>query len=152
LAFTLEEHSRSNVTTIVADLSIEADLRRVQNVFAERGDISILVKNAGVGALGPTLKVDASAVENLVKVNVLALTTLSLAALSAFKARGHGLLVNIASIIALGPSEQRVLTAGRRLTFSISRDRSNRSTPIAELRYRPSYQVLSKANFSQRQA
>lgn len=104
LAFTLEEHSRSNVTTIVADLSIEADLRRVQNVFAERGDISVLVNNAGVGALGPTSKVDASAVENLVKVNVLALTTLSLAALSAFKARGHGLLVNIASIIALGPS------------------------------------------------
>lgn len=123
LAFTLEEHSRSAVTTIVADLANEADLRRVQGVFSERKDISVLVNNAGVGALGPISKVDVNSLENLVKVNVLALTTLSKAALSAFKARGHGLLVNIASVIALGPSATAAAYGGSKayvLNFSRS--------------------------------
>lgn len=123
LAFTVEEHSKSSVTTIVANLADEADLRRVEHVFSEREDISVLVNNAGVGALGPTSRTNISSLENLVKVNVLALTTLSVAALTAFKARGHGLLVNIASIIALGPSATAAAYSGSKayvLNFSRS--------------------------------
>lgn len=112
LAFTLEGHSGSRVTTIVADLANEADLRRVQGLFSEREDISVLVNNAGVGSLGPTSRVDIKSLENLIKVNVLALTTLSVAALSAFKSRGQGLLVNIASVIALGPSPTAAAYSG----------------------------------------
>lgn len=133
LAFTLEEHSKSIVTTMSADLASEEDLRRVQSVFHERKDISILVNNAGVGALGPTSKVEISSVENLVKVNVLALTTLSLAALAAFKSRGDGLLVNIASVIALGPSATAAAYSGSKayvMNFSRSLEQEYAETSI----------------------
>lgn len=69
-----------------------------------RDDIDALINNAGLGALGPTSSVSSNALENLVKVNVLALTRLTQAALSGFVPRNRGTIVNVASVLAVLPS------------------------------------------------
>ena len=129
----MREQFSCDVTMVVADLANSNDLKRVQDLFETRQDITVLVNNAGVGALGPTAKVKPSDLENLVKVNVLALTMLSVAALSAFRARGSGLLVNIASVIALGPSPTAAGYSGSKayvLNFSRSLEQEYAETDV----------------------
>jgi short-subunit dehydrogenase len=78
-------------------------LSRVETLIANTGDIDVLVNCAGLGALGPGATVDLKTVDTLVKVNVLALTQLSLVAARTFAQRKHGTIINIGSIIALMP-------------------------------------------------
>src|SRR5947209_12890400 len=73
-----------------ADLGDTKDLLRIEGLLAEREDIDVLINNAGLGALGPTSKVPADALENLIKINVLALTRLTHAALPGFLRRNFG--------------------------------------------------------------
>lgn len=107
----------------VADLAKQDGLRSVERLLSERNDIALMVNNAGLGALGPTAKTGGSAAESLVLVNVLALTRLSLAAVEGFRKRNHGTLINIASVIALGPSANAATYSGSKayvLNFSRS--------------------------------
>ena len=85
-----------------ADLANPQDLLRLEEALSTREDIAMLVNCAGLGALGPGATADTDAVDRMVKVNVLALTRLSLAAARAF-ARARGVIVNIGSILALMP-------------------------------------------------
>ena len=96
-------HGRS-IEVFPADLGNAGDLARVEALIRTRQDIEILVNNAGLGALGPSASVDAKAVDTLVKVNVLALTHLSLAAVPGFAQRNRGTIINLGSIIAIIPS------------------------------------------------
>src|SRR3954453_19347003 len=92
------------VEIVTADLADAKDLLRIEALLTEREDIDILINNAGLGALGPTSKVTADALENLIKINILALTRLSHAALPGYL-RGHsGTIINIASMIAVIPT------------------------------------------------
>lgn len=86
-----------------ADLADPADTARLEAELSTRDDIDMLVNCAGVGALGPGAAVPGDAIGALVKVNVLALTGLSLAAARAFAQRRRGTIINIGSIIALMP-------------------------------------------------
>ena len=103
LAERLQADAGVDVTTLVADLTRADDLADVEARIAET-PVSFLVNNAGVGALGPTSIVPPDAQEALIRVNVIALTRLSLAAIARFRSLGGGTLVNIASIMALMPS------------------------------------------------
>ena len=86
-----------------ADLANPQDLLRLEEALSTREDIAMLVNCAGLGALGPGATADTDAVDRMVKVNVLALTRLSLAAARAFARRQRGVIVNIGSILALMP-------------------------------------------------
>jgi uncharacterized protein len=92
------------VEIVTADLGDATDLSRIEALLTEREDIDILINNAGLGALGPTSKAPAAALENLIKINVLALTRLTHAVLQGFLRRNSGTIINIASIIALMPT------------------------------------------------
>lgn len=92
------------VHTLVADLEQPADLALLeQRLTSER--VAVLVNNAGAGALGPTASSTADRLESLIRLNVVALTRLSLAALAGFRERGIGTLINIGSIVAFSPSK-----------------------------------------------
>jgi short-subunit dehydrogenase len=104
LAERLRKTHGRNIEVFPADLGNAGDLARVEGLIRTRQDIEILVNNAGLGALGPSASVDAKAVDTLVKVNVLALTHLSLAAVPAFAQRNRGTIINLGSIIAIIPS------------------------------------------------
>jgi short-subunit dehydrogenase len=63
----------------------------------------MLVNNAGVGATAPLLASDIGKMEDMIALNVNALTRLTYAAVPAFLERKGATLVNIASIVAISP-------------------------------------------------
>lgn len=91
------------VQTITADLNAAADLHRIEALLRDDAGISLLVNNAGFGAATPLLDSDVARMEEMIAINVTALTRLTYAAAPAFVARGGGTIINISSIVALAP-------------------------------------------------
>jgi uncharacterized protein len=88
------------IQTLVADLATPSGCAQVEHLFREHPNVSVLVNNAGMGAMGQIGEIDVARLEQLVNLNVLALTRLSSAALVAFRQSGLGTIINIGSIIA----------------------------------------------------
>lgn len=91
------------VETLALDLANAEDLAVLERRL-ETQPAALLVNNAGGGGLGPTARLGADAQEALIRLNIVALTRLSLAALAGFRTTGAGVLVNIASVMAFSPS------------------------------------------------
>ncbi|ANW03788.1 SDR family NAD(P)-dependent oxidoreductase [Bradyrhizobium icense] len=70
---------------MTADLAEAKDLSCIEAQLTEREDIDVLINNAGSGALGPISKGTADGLENLIEINILALTRLTHAALPGFR-------------------------------------------------------------------
>jgi short-subunit dehydrogenase len=103
LAAQLEASTGRKVDTIRADLSVTADLRAVEQRLASDTNISMLVNNAGLGAVKPLIDSTPEELDNLINVNVTALTRLTRAVAPGLVARGGGAIINISSIVALAP-------------------------------------------------
>lgn len=103
LAAGLRAKTGRSISTLQADLGISADLRRVEQRLKEDDSISMLVNNAGLGATSKLIDSDPEALDNLIDINVTALTRLTRAAAPALVARGSGTIINISSIVALAP-------------------------------------------------
>jgi short-subunit dehydrogenase len=91
------------VETIAADLADRADLARIESVLRDNAGITMLVNNAGVGGTAPLLQSDVEAMSAMVSLNVDALMRLTYAVVPGFVARRQGTIVNIGSIVAIGP-------------------------------------------------
>ena len=91
------------IETIPADLIRKEDVQRVAERLSTDSAITALVNNAGVGSAGKLLEAKIDDLESMIYLNVIALTRLALAALPGFVRRKKGLLINIASIVALEP-------------------------------------------------
>ena len=91
------------VDVLVADLGTAAGVFQVETLLREDSRISMLVNNAGVGALMPLLHSPVDAMEQLITLNITAVTRLAYAAATAMAARGSGTIINISSIVAIGP-------------------------------------------------
>ncbi|SEM17995.1 hypothetical protein SAMN04515666_10868 [Bosea lupini] len=91
------------VETLTADLNDRHDLSRVEAVLATDPRITMLINNAGIGALQPLLQSDIDAMEAMIELNATALTRLTYAVAPALVARGGGTIVNIASVVAIAP-------------------------------------------------
>lgn len=87
---------------VVADLSLATDRARLADRIAG-SDADVVVNCAGIGVRGRVGALTAAAEARVIEVNATALATLSSAALQAFRARGTGSLVNVASSAALQP-------------------------------------------------
>ena len=103
LARRLTSETGRKVETVEADLTSPADLRRVEEILKTNTGISVLVNNAGVGASAPLVASDIDKMEDMISLNVTALTRLTYAAVPEFVARGNGTIINIASIVAIAP-------------------------------------------------
>jgi uncharacterized protein len=86
---------------IVADLTKDQDVARIEMLLATREDVHVLVNNAGVARLAPAAQTSATEALNQIALNITALTRLSQAAVPAFVARKQGLIINIASVLAI---------------------------------------------------
>lgn len=86
---------------IVADLTQEQDVARIETIVATQGDLQILVNNAGVARLAPAAQTSANEALAQINLNITALTRLTQAALPAFLTRKQGLIINIASALAV---------------------------------------------------
>jgi short-subunit dehydrogenase len=91
------------VEILRADLSDSADRSLVENRLREDAAIEILVNNAGFGGVTPLLQSNVDTMEEMIDLNVTALTRLTYAAVPGFVARGHGTVINISSIVAISP-------------------------------------------------
>lgn len=103
LAQELTGRTDRTVRTISADLTAPSDLAWIEAVLKTDPDITMLVNNAGIGATAPLLRSDIADMERMIALNVNVLTRLAHAAAPAFVARGHGTIINIASVVALAP-------------------------------------------------
>ncbi|MGX5802446.1 SDR family NAD(P)-dependent oxidoreductase [Bradyrhizobium sp. Arg314] len=93
----------SVVDVITADLNDKAELKQVEALLATKAGITLLVNNAGVGAIAPLLASDVDTMEEMIELNVTALTRLTYAAVPALVARGGGTIINISSAVAIAP-------------------------------------------------
>jgi short-subunit dehydrogenase len=91
------------VEALVADLTQRDALARIEDRLRTDSSITALVNNAGLGAAAPLLDSDIDALDTMIQINVTALTRLVRAAAPGFVARGEGVIVNIASIVAVAP-------------------------------------------------
>jgi short-subunit dehydrogenase len=99
----LAKETGRSVTPLRADLTDSADVAKVERVLREDEAITMLVNNAGIGAVTPLLNTNVSQVDNLIALNVVALTRLIHAVAPQFVARGRGTIINVASIVGISP-------------------------------------------------
>jgi uncharacterized protein len=103
LAAKLERETGRNVTPLTADLSNKADLAKIEDVLKHNESITLLLNNAGAASVAPLLSADVEKMDEIIALNIGALTRLTYAAAPAFVARGHGTIINIASIVGVSP-------------------------------------------------
>lgn len=89
------------VETIVADLVNTDDLRRVEDVLATDPSIRVLVNNAGLARLHPLAKSSCEDSMTQIALNITALTRLTHAVLPGMLSRDQGVIINVASVLAL---------------------------------------------------
>jgi short-subunit dehydrogenase len=119
----LENATGRSVAAITADLNDKADLARIEATLRTNASITLLVNNAGVGATAPLLDSDVEKMDEMIRLNVGALTRLTYAAVPGFVARRGGTIVNIASIVAISPEALNGVYGGSKafvLAFSQS--------------------------------
>ena len=100
LADRLRDRHSAATQVLVADLTAPEDLRRVEAQIATGPALELLVNNAGFGGYRPFLQLDPDRAEELIRLQVLAVTRLARAALPAMVARGRGALINVSSQLA----------------------------------------------------
>ena len=100
LAKRLLAQTGRSVEVLAADLATAEGTAAVERRISKDASITLLVNNAGTAASGPTPEGDIDAVEQMININVTALTRLSDAAGRAFVARKSGAIINIASVMA----------------------------------------------------
>ncbi len=75
----------------------------VERVLAERGRLDVLVNNAGVLEVSPLESMPAGEIERQVRVNLLGAAFGCRAAIPSMRARGEGVIVNVASLGGIVP-------------------------------------------------
>jgi short-subunit dehydrogenase len=123
LAARISDDTGRAVEVFVADLGKREDLARVEAALKQDASLTMLVNNAGVGAVAPMMHSDVDRMEEMIKLNVVALMRLTSAAAPLFAARGRGAIINIASVAPIAPDMLNGVYEGTKafvLTFSQS--------------------------------
>lgn len=107
LAERLTSQTGRKVDVVPADLTRTADLARVEERLRTDTSITALVNNAGFGATSKLIDSSIDDLENMIQLNVTALTRLTHALLPGLVERSSdarkGLIINISSVVAVAP-------------------------------------------------
>jgi uncharacterized protein len=123
LAARLTTETGRSIEVLTADLGNKRDLARVEETLKRDATITLLVNNAGFGAFAPLLNSEVKRMDEMISLNIGALTRLTYAAVPGFVARGTGTIVNISSIVAISPETLNGVYGGSKayvLAFSHS--------------------------------
>ena len=101
LAKKLTTATGRSIEVVAADLTKSADVSKLESTLSEDASITMLVNNAGVGSVASILQADLSMMQQMIDLNITALTRLSYAAAPAFVKRGTGTIINISSVVAI---------------------------------------------------
>ena len=97
----LSHENGRKVTALVADLGDKAGRAKVEAVLRDDPSITMLVNNAGVGSVASILQAEVDEMEDMIELNITALTRLTYAAAPVFVARGSGTIINISSVVGI---------------------------------------------------
>jgi uncharacterized protein len=100
LAQRLQATHHIAVEVMVADLARADELHAVEGRLAKDTDLELLVNNAGFGGYMPFVSIDPDRAEELIRLQVVAVTRLTRAALPGMVSRGHGAVINVSSRLA----------------------------------------------------
>jgi short-subunit dehydrogenase len=123
LARRIKDEIGRAVVVVAADLNNKADVERVEVMLRTDVGITVLVNCAGVSAAGPLLLSDVDKMDDMIALNVGALTRLTYAAVPGFVARGGGTIINISSILGITPEVLNGVYGGTKafvLAFTLS--------------------------------
>ncbi|QIQ07249.1 SDR family NAD(P)-dependent oxidoreductase [Streptomyces liangshanensis] len=102
LAAAITARTGRRAEVLVADLTQDAELARVEERLRTDTAVRVLINNAGGGLFGPLATIDPSAASALIELNVTAFTKLAAAAAAGLGAQGDGVIVNVSSALAVG--------------------------------------------------
>jgi short-subunit dehydrogenase len=128
LAGELNAAHDTDALVIVEDLSRKGCAQAIVDELADRGvEIDILVNNAGVLDVGPFADTATDVYDNMVALNVAALTSLTSLLLPAMVGRKFGRILNVASLAAFQPLPSMAVYAATKayvlsLTESLSEE------------------------------
>jgi short-subunit dehydrogenase len=123
LARRLTNETERSVEVLAADLNSKADLSRVEDALKKDSSITMLVNNAGMGTFAPLLDSDADKMDEMIFLNMTALTRLTYAVAPRFVARGTGTIINFSSVAGIAPEFLNGAYGGGKayvLAFSLS--------------------------------
>lgn len=103
IAGDLQQRFSIRAEPLVADLSTPEGVSAVTTRLSSDASISLLVNNAGFSALKPLTQTPDETIRGMIALNITALTALSKAALTAFKRRDAGTIINIGSGAGFSP-------------------------------------------------
>lgn len=116
------------------DLTDERAPRILFDETTRRGlDINLLINNAGFGSLGEFTKFDPARDEEMIRLNITALVTLTHLYIRPMRARGSGAIINVASTAAFQPVPFMATYAATKafvLSFSEALAEENRTTGV----------------------
>lgn len=94
-----------DVTVEPLDIAVPDAPAQLMDQLDTRGiELDVLVNNAGFGLFGPFVENDDQRLRQMLRVDVIALTELSLLAARRMKARGNGHILLVASVAAFNPT------------------------------------------------
>jgi len=123
LAADLRQKTGVSIDVLKADLTVPAELARVEQRLREDERIGVLINNAGAAAKGTFANQTPDSVQQLIDLNVTSLTRLTAAVVPRFLRQGSGAIINLASVLALAPEISLGIYGGTKayvLTFSQS--------------------------------
>lgn len=150
LAERLAAETGVKVAILPADLSSEAGVRAVVDRIVADTSISLIVNNAGIGPDGPALSSPPDYLDKMVSLNVTAVNTLTVAAANAFKARGGGTIVNIASVVSLIPERVHATYAASKAFVLALTQSLAAQTPDSGLRFQAVLPGLTRTEIFER--
>ena len=103
LATRLRSSPGAKAEVLVADLTDGKGLSDVES-RASRGDLEVLVNNAGFAGYRPFVTLEPAVAENLIRLHILAVTRLTRAGLPGMAQRKQGAIINVASLLSLSGS------------------------------------------------
>lgn len=103
LAERLRGETGVQVDILQADLTQDSDITALEQRLREDAQIGILINNAGTSIPGDFLNQSSADITRLITLNVTAVTRLANAIAPRLTRAGAGAIVNIASVVGLGP-------------------------------------------------
>jgi uncharacterized protein len=91
------------VETLIVDLTNKPALLKLESQLQADKKVSVLVNNAGFGGTKSLVDSSVDELENMIFLNVTALTRLTAAVLPNLIAKNAGAIINIASVVAVNP-------------------------------------------------
>ncbi|WP_447763432.1 SDR family NAD(P)-dependent oxidoreductase [Pseudomonas reinekei] len=109
------------VEVLKADLTQKDDVLKIEQRLRSDSSISLLLNNAGVAADGLLGNADTDQLDQMIQLNVTAVTRLAAAAAASFAKAGRGTIINIASVVALFPERfNATYSAGKAYVLSLT--------------------------------